>query len=47
LLAEALAAIQPLGARAEPLQQIAKFVVERAVESEDGRTGGRADGRKR
>jgi geranylgeranyl diphosphate synthase, type II len=47
LLAEALAAIQPLEARAEPLRQIAKFVVERAVESEDGRTGGRADGRKR
>jgi geranylgeranyl diphosphate synthase type II len=32
LLAEALAAIQPLGVRAEPLRQIVKFVVERAVQ---------------
>lgn len=33
LLEEALAALQPLGVKAEPLRQIAKFVVERAVQS--------------
>ncbi|MBM4258224.1 MAG: polyprenyl synthetase family protein [Deltaproteobacteria bacterium] len=32
LMTEALAAVQPLGERAEPLRQIVKFVVERAVQ---------------
>jgi len=44
LLAEALTAIRPLGGHAEPLRQIAKFVVERAVGGGDGRKGERAKG---
>ena len=44
LLTEALAAIQPLGIHAEPLRQLATFVVERAVGGQEGGKGEKAKG---